>query len=91
MTRYFGRELGAALLALNLINENSPDGHPTVTSAPEDQGIALYNWLYVAHEDQSMGVHNPAYARALLQDGLARLAPPPPAPPIARAGPGPQR
>ncbi len=65
--------LGEKLLALNLISENSPDGHPTVTSAPEAQGIALYNWLYVAHEDKSMGVHNPDYARALLQKGLSEL------------------
>jgi hypothetical protein len=66
-------ELGELLLNAGLINENSPDGHPTVTSAPEDQGIALYNWLYVAHEDKSMGVHNPDYARALLQEGLTRM------------------
>jgi hypothetical protein len=65
--------LGAALLALNLISENSEDGHPTVTQAPADQGIALYNWLYVAHEDKSLGVHNYAYAKALLEEGLARL------------------
>lgn len=69
--------LGAELLALGLINENSPDGHPDVTEAPEDQAIALWNWIYVAHEDKSMGVHNPPYAKALLEEGLARLAPPP--------------
>jgi formate-dependent nitrite reductase cytochrome c552 subunit len=68
-----GHQLGALLLAANLINENSEDGHPTVTSAPEDQGIALYNWLYVMHEDKSMGVHNPDYARALLEEGLSRM------------------
>jgi len=67
-------ELGAQLLALGLINENGPDGHPTVTEAPENQAIALYNWIYVAHEDKSMGVHNPAYAKALLQAGLDALA-----------------
>jgi len=66
-------QLGELLLNAGLINENSPDGHPIVTSAPEDQGIALYNWLYVAHEDKSIGVHNPDYARALLQEGLTRL------------------
>ena len=67
-------ELGELLLAAGLIDENSPDGHPIVNSAPEDQGIALWNWLYVAHEDQSHGVHNPAYTRALLEEGLARMA-----------------
>jgi len=67
-------ELGEKLLALGLINENGPDGHPIVTEAPENQAIALYNWIYVAHEDKSMGVHNAAYAKALLQAGLDALA-----------------
>ncbi len=72
-----GDSLGEMLLNLNLISENSPDGHPTVTSAPEAQGVALYNWLYVMHEDKSMGVHNADYARALLQKGLQELSPAP--------------
>jgi len=66
-------QLGEALLALGLINENSADGHPAVTRAQVDQAAALWNWLYVAHEDKSLGVHNPPYARALLEEGLARL------------------
>jgi hypothetical protein len=65
-----GNQLGELLLAAGLINENSPDGHPTVTEAPEGQATALYNWLFVMHEDKSMGVHNPDYAKALLQAGL---------------------
>jgi hypothetical protein len=73
-------QLGAALLTANLINENSPDGHPIVSSASENHGIALWNWLYVAHEDQSVGVHNYPYAKALLEDGLARMAAPAPMP-----------
>jgi len=48
-------------------------GHPTVTEAPENVATALYNWLYVAHEDKSLGVHNPAYTKALLQAGLDAL------------------
>jgi nitrate/TMAO reductase-like tetraheme cytochrome c subunit len=76
-----GNLLGEGLLAANLINENSEDGHPTVTEAPEDQAIALWNWLYVMHEDKSMGVHNSDYAIALLEEGLARLAVPGPATP----------
>ena len=67
-------ELGDLLLAAGLINENSEDGHPTVEEAPEDQGIALWNWLYVAHEDKSMGVHNPEYAKALLEEGIMRMS-----------------
>lgn len=65
--------LGGLLLTAGLIDQNNEDGHPTVSSAPEDQGMALWNWLYVAHEDKSLGVHNPAYARALLEDGIVRM------------------
>jgi hypothetical protein len=65
-----GDELGELLLAAGLINENSEAGHPTVTEAPEDQALALFNWIYVMHEDKSLGVHNSAYAKALLQAGL---------------------
>jgi hypothetical protein len=72
-------QLGARLVDYGLINENSEDGHPMVSSAPEDQGIALWNWLYVAHEDGSKGVHNADYTRALLEEGLTRLPPLPPA------------
>jgi hypothetical protein len=68
-----GDMLGAELLNLGLINENSEDGHPTVSKAQQDEAVALWNWIYVLHEDKSMGVHNPDYARALLEEGLLRL------------------
>ncbi len=73
-------QLGAQLVTRNLINVNGPDGHPIVTEAPEDEAIALWNWLYVAHEDKSNGAHNYKYAKALLEEGLARLAAPAPNP-----------
>ena len=63
-------ELGEALVAAGVLSENSSEGHPTVTEAPEGVATALYNWIYVAHEDKSLGVHNPGYTRALLQAGL---------------------
>ncbi len=66
-------ELGELLVARGLIDENSEDGHPIVRSAPEDEAIALWNWIYVAHEDKSKGVHNANYTRALLLEGLSRL------------------
>jgi hypothetical protein len=75
-------ELGELLLAAGLINENSEDGHPIVTSAPEDDAIALWNWIYVAHEDKSHGIHNPDYARALLEDGLTRMGAAPASPEV---------
>lgn len=74
-------ELGELLVQAGLINENSEDGHPIVEEAPEDQAIALYNWIYVSHEDKSHGVHNADYATALLKEGLARMTAPGPAAP----------
>ena len=66
-------ELGEKLVAAGLIDENTEDGHPIVTEAPEAQALALFNWIYVAHEDKSKGVHNPTYTKALLQAGLDAL------------------
>jgi len=66
-------ELGELLVAAEVLSENGPDGHPTVTEAPENVALALYNWIYVAHEDKSLGVHNPQYTRDLLQAGLDAL------------------
>jgi hypothetical protein len=65
--------LGDALVAEGVLSENTPEGHPTVTEAPEGVATALYNWLYIAHEDGSLGVHNPAYTRALLEAAFAAL------------------
>jgi len=71
-------ELGEQLVALGALSENSADGHPTTevqeNGAPENVATALWNWIYVAHEDKSLGVHNPAYTKALLQAGLDALA-----------------
>jgi hypothetical protein len=67
-------ELGELLVAEGVLSEIGPDGHPTVEEAPEDVALALFNWIYVAHEDKSLGVHNPAYTKALLEAGLEALA-----------------
>jgi hypothetical protein len=67
-------ELGDLLVAQGVLSENSPDGHPTVEEAPENVALALYNWIYVAHEDKSLGVHNPDYTRDLLQAGMDALS-----------------
>jgi hypothetical protein len=67
-------DLGAKLVAAGVLSDATAAGHPTVTEAPENVGIALYNWLYVAHEDKSLGVHNPAYTKALLQAGLDAMS-----------------
>jgi hypothetical protein len=63
-------ELEAGLIALGWLDE---EGHPTVTQVPEAQAAALWNWIYIAHEDESLGVHNPAYTKALIEAGLEAL------------------
>ncbi|MFN2159427.1 MAG: hypothetical protein ACK2U3_15130 [Anaerolineales bacterium] len=63
-------ELEAALVAKGLLDE---EGHPAVESLPENDAYALWNWIYIAHEDKSLGVHNPAYTKALLEASLEFL------------------
>jgi hypothetical protein len=63
-------ELEAGLISLGWLDE---EGHPAVTSIPAAQAAALWNWIYIAHEDKSLGVHNPAYTKALLDAGLDAL------------------
>jgi hypothetical protein len=63
-------ELEEGLIALGWLDE---EGHPTVTMVPEDQAAALWNWIYIVHEDKNMGVHNPSYTMDLLQAGLDAL------------------
>ena len=65
--------VGAKLLELGVINENSEEGHPTVTEAPTNVATALYNWLYVCHEDKSLGVHNPPYTEALMVESCNQI------------------
>jgi hypothetical protein len=48
------------------------DGSPVVGTYPEVQAGALWNYISVV-EDRSLGVHNPAYLKALLQEGIDAL------------------
>jgi hypothetical protein len=63
-------ELEEALIASGLLDE---EGHPAVAAVPEDQAAALWNWIYIAHEDKSLGVHNPDYTKALIEAGLEAM------------------
>jgi hypothetical protein len=63
-------ELEAILLVRGLLDE---EGHPAVAELPEAEAIALWNWILIAHEDGSKGVHNPDYTKALLEASLAAL------------------
>lgn len=63
-------ELEEGLIAKGWLDE---EGHPAVTSIPEDEAAALWNWIMIAHEDKSLGVHNPSYTIDLLEASLAAL------------------
>lgn len=63
-------ELKAALIAKGWLD---PEDHPIVQSVPAAQAAALWNYIYVAHEDKSLGVHNADYTIQLLEEGLAAL------------------
>ena len=60
-------DLEAALKANALLDA---EGEMVVGTYAVAQAAALWDWIYVAHEDKSLGVHNPAYTKAILQAGL---------------------
>jgi len=65
-------ELEEALIAKGLLDE---EGHPTVDSVPAADAQALWNWIFIAHEDKSKGVHNPSYTKDLLEASLEAVKP----------------
>jgi hypothetical protein len=66
-------ELKAALVAKGMLDEEADEA--IVGVYPEAEAAALWNYIYIAHEDKSMGVHNSAYTKALLEASLAALQP----------------
>jgi hypothetical protein len=64
-------ELEEALKAAGMMDE---EGEVVVGEYPEAKAAAMWNFVYIAHEDKSLGIHNPAYTRALLEASLAALA-----------------
>ncbi len=63
-------ELEDALIAKGMLSE---DGEAVVGEYPEAEAAALWNYIYIAHEDKSQGVHNPTYTLALLQSSIEAL------------------
>ena len=62
-------ELAEKLAAAGLWDE--AEDHPIVGFYPADQAAALWNYILISHEDESHGVHNPSYTKALLEASLA--------------------
>jgi hypothetical protein len=63
-------EVGELLEANGLLDE---EGEPVVGDYPAAKAAALWNWIYIAHEDKSLGVHNPNYTRDLLNAAVEVL------------------
>lgn len=68
--RALEEEVAELLKVAGLFDE---EGHPVVGLYPEAQAAALWNYIFVAESDASGGVHNSAYAKALLEAAKAAL------------------
>ena len=64
-------ELADLLVSKGMLEEESDE--PVVGVYPAAEAQALWNYILIKHEDSSLGVHNPAYTRALLEASLAAL------------------
>jgi hypothetical protein len=49
------------------------DGHPVVGTYPAAEAQALWNYIFIAVEDASVGAHNGPYTKALLEASIAAL------------------
>jgi hypothetical protein len=64
----------AELLELLIANEMyDEEGHPVVGVYPANEAQALWNYIMLAVEDASLGVHNPAYSRELVDWSIAQF------------------
>ena len=63
-------DLKAKLTTAGLLDK---DGNPVVGTYPAAKAGALWNYLLVAVEDKSHGVHNMPYAEALIDSALAAM------------------
>ena len=64
-------ELKKALVAKGLWDEEEDEN--IVGEFSEAEAGALWNYIYIVKEDKSLGVHNPAYTKALIEAGLEAL------------------
>ncbi len=61
-------ELKEKLIAGGYLDE---EGHPVVSEGPAAEVDAAWNYVLIALEDKSLGIHNPSYTRDLLEASLA--------------------
>ncbi len=62
------------LLAKGMYEGDEEHGyHPVVGSYPAAEAQAMWNYILLAVEDHSRGVHNPAYTKALIAASLEAL------------------
>ena len=68
-------DLEALLVTAGALNNTDPeDVHPVEATFSADVAGAMWNYFFVK-EDQSHGVHNPQYAKALLTNSVEALTP----------------
>jgi hypothetical protein len=63
-------QLGELLKAAGLLDE---EGHPVKGVYPAAQSQALWNYIFIAIEDGSLGVHNASYTTDLLNASIAAM------------------
>jgi hypothetical protein len=63
-------QVGDLLVAKGMLDA---EGHPVKGNYPIAEAAALWNYIMIAIEDGSLGVHNPAYTKALLNEALVAL------------------
>lgn len=63
-------QLGKTLIARGMLDQG---GHPIPGTYPYFAGAALWNYIFIALEDESLGIHNPQYTLGLLKASVAFL------------------
>jgi hypothetical protein len=63
-------QVSELLKAKGLLDEEE---EPIVGKYPAAEASALWNYIYISHEDKSLGVHNPGYTKALLNAAVEAL------------------
>lgn len=67
-------QLQEALVAKGMLEGSEEEGfHPVVGEYPEAEAAALWNYIFIAIEDGSHGVHNADYTIDLLEASIAAL------------------